>query len=139
MEYSNGRLVDATLNLLKLLSREVAAYWPPGTKDALSHLLSETLSNLMKVVMNLTHDSNDDCKLKLFSEHSFQVFNSDIFFLPSAVGSKVYGDKPLTWETTLVCLLQTSLCLSEEKSFDIMTLVEGLSKLLAVSKSKIVF
>ena len=66
MEYSNGRLVDATLNLLKLLSREVAAYWPPGSKDTLSHLLSETLSNLMKVVMNLTHDSNDDCKLSCF-------------------------------------------------------------------------
>lgn len=62
MEFSNGRLVDATLNLLKLLSREVAAYWPLGTKDSLSQLLSETLSNLMKVVMNLTHDSNDDCK-----------------------------------------------------------------------------
>jgi hypothetical protein len=63
MEFSNGRLVDATLNLLMLLSREVAIYWPHGTKSSLSSLLSETLSNLMKVVMNLTHDSNDDCKL----------------------------------------------------------------------------
>lgn len=63
MEFSDGRLVDATLNLLKLLSREVAANWPLETKDSLSTLLSETLSNLMKVVMNLTHDSNDECKL----------------------------------------------------------------------------
>nr|CAG4646816.1 EOG090X017M [Megafenestra aurita] len=103
MEFSNGRLVDATLNLLKLLSREVAAYWPLGTKDSLSQLLSETLSNLMKVVMNLTHDSNDD-----------------------SVGSQVYGDKTLTWDATLVCLLQTSICLPEDKSFDVMTLALGI-------------
>lgn len=63
MEFSNGRLVDGTLNLLMLLCREVAVFWPAGSKVSLSNLLSETLSNLMKVVMNLTHDSNDDCKL----------------------------------------------------------------------------
>lgn len=65
MEFCGGRLVDATLNLLKLLSREVAAIWSLGTKDSLSSLLSDTLSNLMKVVMNLTHDSNDDCEQPL--------------------------------------------------------------------------
>ena len=62
MEYSNGRLVDSTLKLLQMLSRELAAYSPPITKDSLGNLLSESLSNLMKVVMNLTHDSNDDCE-----------------------------------------------------------------------------
>ena len=52
----------------------------------------------------------------------FHLFNSFIsFFL--AIGSKVYGDKSLTWETSLTCLLHTSLCLPEDKSFDIMTLV----------------
>ena len=75
MEFSNGRLVDATLNLLKLLSREVAVYWPPGAKSSLSNLLSETLSNLMKVVMNLTHDSNDDCKLDYISYLIYFCFN----------------------------------------------------------------
>jgi hypothetical protein len=121
MEFSNGRLVDATLNLLMLLSREVAIYWPHGTKSSLSSLLSETLSNLMKVVMNLTHDSNDDCKLLEIKSIYFQQLN--LLFLSVAVGSKVYGEKPLTWETALVCLLQTSVCLPEDKSFDIMTLV----------------
>lgn len=43
------------------------------------------------------------------------------FFL--AVGSKVYGDKSLTWDTVFTCLLHTSMSLPEEKSFDIMTLV----------------
>lgn len=103
MEFSNGRLVDGTLNLLMLLCREVAVFWPAGSKVSLSNLLSETLSNLMKVVMNLTHDSNDD-----------------------SVGSKVYGNKSLTWDTTFVCLLQTSLCLPEDKSFDVMTLALGI-------------
>jgi hypothetical protein len=56
--------VDATLNLLKLLAREVGFYSPPIAKDSLGHILSESLSNLMKVVMNLTHDNNDDCTLK---------------------------------------------------------------------------
>ena len=62
MEYSNGRLVDSTLKLLQMLSREVVAFTQPVAKDSLGHLLSESLSNLMKVIMNLTHDSNDDCK-----------------------------------------------------------------------------
>lgn len=62
MEYSNGLLVDAALKLLLMLSKEVVAYSQSMSKDSLGHLLSETLSNLMKVIMNLTHDSNDDCK-----------------------------------------------------------------------------
>ncbi|XP_059351201.1 protein wings apart-like isoform X2 [Daphnia carinata] len=103
MEFSNGRLVDGTLSLLMLLCREVAVFWPAGNNVSLGNLLSETLSNLMKVVMNLTHDSNDD-----------------------SVGSKVYGNKSLTWNTTFVCLLQTSLCLPEDKSFDVMTLALGI-------------
>ena len=73
--FSNGRLVDATLKLLELLSREVVAYSHPVTKDSFGHLLSETLSNLMKVMMNLTHDSNDECKLD-----QFIIFKIEILF-----------------------------------------------------------
>lgn len=61
LEYSNGRLVDASLRLLQLLSREVAFYASYVGKDSLGFILSESLSNLMKVVMNLTHDNDDDC------------------------------------------------------------------------------
>ena len=77
MVYSNGRLVDSSLKLLQMLSRELAAYSPPITKDSLGNLLSETLSNLMKVVMNLTHDSNDDCEL-LFCVSLFALLNPPI-------------------------------------------------------------
>jgi len=103
LEFSDGQLVDVTLKLLELLSKEVVAYSHPVTKDSFGHLLSETLSNLMKVMMNLTHDSNDD-----------------------SLGSRVYGEKPLTWQTTLTCLLRTSPCLAEDKRFDVITLALGI-------------
>nr|CAG4648495.1 EOG090X017M [Polyphemus pediculus] len=103
LEYSDGRLVDATLKLLELLAREVIAYSPPVSKDSLGHLLSEALTNLMKVIMNLTHDSNDD-----------------------SLGSRAYGENPLTWQTALTCLLNTSPCLPEEKRFDVTTLSLGI-------------
>lgn len=78
MEYSNGVLVDATLKLLQMLCREVAAYSQSVAKDSLVQLLSETLSNLMKVVMNLTHDSNDDCKFLQFQNYII-AYNITIF------------------------------------------------------------
>ncbi len=81
MEYSNGVLVDATLKLLQMLSREVAAYSQSVAKDSLVQLLSETLSNLMKVVMNLTHDSNDDCKfLTILKLYHSRIINILFFF-----------------------------------------------------------
>lgn len=43
----------------------------------------------------------------------------------TAIGSRVFGDRPSTWEVTLTCLLHTSPCLPEDKRFDIMTLVCG--------------
>lgn len=85
MGYSGGRLVDATLKLLQMLSREVAAYAQPVAKDSLGYLLSETLSNLMKVVMNLTHDSSDDCKLLYWLLHfrPMLIHPPDFLLLPS--------------------------------------------------------
>lgn len=67
LEYSCGRLVDATLRLLRLLAREVTLYSHMVAKDSLGHILSEALSNLMKVIMNLTHDNNDECIVSFFS------------------------------------------------------------------------
>ena len=80
MEYSNGVLVDATLKLLQMLSREVAAYSQSVAKDSIVQLLSETLSNLMKVVMNLTHDSNDDCKFFTILKLNHSTIINILFF-----------------------------------------------------------
>lgn len=60
MQFSNGVLVDATLKLLQFVSQEIAVY--SSLNDSVAQLLSEALVNLMKVVMNLTHDSSCDCK-----------------------------------------------------------------------------
>ena len=47
-------------------------------------------------------------------------------FLHLGLGSRVYGERPLTWQTTFVCLLQTPNSLPEDKRFDVMTLVGSL-------------
>ena len=48
------------------------------------------------------------------------------FAFSPGLGSRVYGERLLTWKTTFVCLLDTPNSLPEEKRFDVMTLV-GLS------------
>lgn len=128
MNFSGGILVHSTLSLLQLLSREVAAYSPPILKDSLGQLLSDTLSNLMKVVMNLTHDSTDDCIIEFFFIDIIHLYDwilirGLVVVVVPAMGSRVYGEERLTWESVLACLLQTSVCLPEDKCFDVMTLV----------------
>ena len=54
------------------------------------------------------------------------------FAFSPGLGSRVYGERLLTWKTTFVCLLDTPNSLPEEKRFDVMTLV-GLSFFLFLS------
>nr|CAG4638252.1 EOG090X017M [Cyclestheria hislopi] len=102
LKYSQGQLVDVTLELLRLFTREIAAY-APVAKDSVGHVIGEALCSLMKVVMNLTHDNTDESS-----------------------GSRIFGDRSLTWETSLTCLLQIPKCLPEDKRFDVMTLSLGI-------------
>lgn len=67
MQFSNGVLVDATLRLLQFVSQEISVHSP--LSGSVGQLLSDALTNLMKVVMNLTHDSSSDCTYSFSSSH----------------------------------------------------------------------
>lgn len=41
----------------------------------------------------------------------------------TAIGSRIYGENPATWDAVLTCLRETPQYVAEEKKFEIMTLV----------------
>lgn len=67
LKYNNGMILDTLVNLYKLCDREIPLYPVTDITDKTSTgtTIREALLVTLKVLINLTHHFNNQCKFKI--------------------------------------------------------------------------
>lgn len=130
LKYENGVLVSTLANLYHLCGQEIPIYptIDPSDKTSTGAVIRECLFAIIKVLINLTHRFNRQCRTLLyfiFQKILIIYFYQCIiqcFIIISAFGSKSLGLQPGVLDCSLYLLLRVPESLPEEKRFDMMML-----------------
>ena len=68
LKYENGILMDQLVRLYNQCQSEMTNYptTDPADKDSTGVVFRELLLTVLKVLINLTHDFHNECKINLF-------------------------------------------------------------------------
>lgn len=128
LKYENGVLVSTLANLYYLCGQEIPIYptIDPSDKTSTGAVIRECLFAIIKVLINLTHRFNRQCRILLYfillKNLNFYKCIMQCFIIILAFGSKSLGSQPGVLDCSLYLLLRVPESLPEEKRFDMMML-----------------
>lgn len=77
LDFENGILIDTLVRLFKVCDYEIPLYpsYNGNDKDSISAVLRECLTANLKVLINLSHDSNQISKYYIINNIIFMFLN----------------------------------------------------------------
>lgn len=128
LKYEDGVLVSTLASLYHLCGEEIPVYptTDPSDKSSTGAVVRECLFAIIKVLINLTHRFNRQCKISqyYFTLKYYIMIEEHSTFIMSfvAFGSKSVGSQIGVLDCSLFLLLRVPESLPEEKRFDMMML-----------------
>lgn len=127
LKYGDGIMVSTLASLYHLCGQEIPIYptIDPADKTSTGAVVRECLFAIIKVLINLTHRFNRQCKLVFCFRSSIIIErrgNWIICLFVAAFGSKSVGGQSGVVDCSLNLLLRLPDSLPEEKRFDLMML-----------------